>query len=461
MVAALLLSETAWLYAISAMSGIALSIGRTPLGWLAVLGIVVSSYLVARLLLIIGMPAAIAYAVQMVAGVLTLYLTLGTQLISGAQGFDMGWIGNLASAPDGEQFPLRAAVGGFIGIALWWRGGRLASTEDIVDSLELSFKLGALVLALAAVVDVFHSADLKIFPVMFLFFASGLAGLGIAHILPSSHSVMESRAWPRIIGGVVGVVLLSGLLFSLLQRSMLSLISEPVMMVLRGLALVVFFVIVFPIGSVIIWLLGLLKAIFGRFAAGEEGADQDIVGQGQGFGETLRQIREGTGEEGTALWLQVLEWTLVALLVLIVLYFLALAFKRRLRWRRDHAEGARDSVVEDADPASDLANLLLNLIPRRLLRKAGQPRRFVLPEDDSDVVEVFRMYFGLLVLAEKRGYPRPPTETPVEYQRTLETLFPENLVRMVTAAFNRACYGHHPAPREQIEEMRAALDRIG
>ena len=67
---------------------------------------------------------------------------------------------------------------------------------------------------------------------------------------------------------------------------------------------------------------------------------------------------------------------------------------------------------------------------------------------------------GLLTLAEERGYPRPTSETPTEYQKTLEMVFPAELVRSVTAAFVRACYGHHPAPRQQIEEMRVSVERL-
>jgi hypothetical protein len=83
-----------------------------------------------------------------------------------------------------------------------------------------------------------------------------------------------------------------------------------------------------------------------------------------------------------------------------------------------------------------------------------------LPEDEPDVVEVFRVYFRLLTLAENRGHPRRLHQTPTEYQRTLERIFPRDLVRTVTAAFVRACYGHHPAPRRQIDEMRASLEQL-
>ncbi|MCH8963237.1 MAG: DUF4129 domain-containing protein [Bacteroidetes bacterium] len=59
----------------------------------------------------------------------------------------------------------------------------------------------------------------------------------------------------------------------------------------------------------------------------------------------------------------------------------------------------------------------------------------------------------LLTLAEDKGFPRASSETPKEYQGTLERLFPPRLVQMATAAFAQACYGHQPVARDQIEEM--------
>ncbi|HBD83022.1 MAG TPA: hypothetical protein DC056_03325, partial [Dehalococcoidia bacterium] len=97
--------------------------------------------------------------------------------------------------------------------------------------------------------------------------------------------------------------------------------------------------------------------------------------------------------------------------------------------------------------------LLFNLIPERFRRKKTQ-HHLNLPDDDSGIVDVFRMYFGMLMLAEDQGHPRPAHQTPSEYQSTLERIFPQRIVRMVTEAFNRACYGHTPASRAQIDEMR-------
>ena len=456
-VGATLLSESAWLHAVFSVMVLGFERERSPLGYLAILAILASSFLVARGLNLVMMPALAAYLFQMLAGVIVLYLALATQVETPVQGLDLGWIGKLdmGSEPGGNR--LTAALGGVLGAALWWRGGRLESTYDVLDDLRRSFRLGVIALAIAAMVDVGHPADLNVFPLMFLFFASSLAGLGIGHLLPASQRGLQARAWLRVIGGVLAVVLISGLLFSLLQRNILASLSGPVIVLMQGLATVVFFVIFVPIGFALDIFLRILAYILGGIPVFRNVSE--AVRPGEPLTETLRQLEEEGGESFLSALLHALEWLIVAVVVIVFLYFLAMTIRRRLIRRRTDREGQRESVMEDADPAYDMAKLLFNLIPRRLRGLKRRPL-FKLPDDDSDIVDVFRIYFGLLVLADKRGFPRPPTDTPTEYQSTLEQIFPQRLVRSVTSAFNRACYGHQPAPREQIEEMRSFLERL-
>lgn len=453
---AILLSESAWLYGVFGVLGLMFAGGGSPLSWLAVLAVMGASMLVARVLRLIIMPATAAYAVQMVCGVIVLYLTIGTQVALG--GLDLGWIGKLASRANPEGYTFRAALGSIMGVGLWWRGGGLATADEPVESLKTSFKLGIIALAIAAAVDIYHSADLNIFPIMFVFFATGLGGLSFGHLLPASRRSMEQGAWPRVIGGTVAAVVVMGLLFSLLQRDALAWLAGPLLVILNGLATVIFFVFIVPMAFIADLLTRGLFSLFRWLAGGQQ--NQQQLDLGNGFLESLNRMREGQ-EQGpvAAALLHALEWTLLALIILAALFLLASAFRRRLRWRRVDDDTIHESVKEGADPAQDLARLLSNLLPSWL--KGGKPRRaFRLPDDDADVVDVFRIYFGLLALAEDKGIPRPPSETPEEYQRTLETVFPAELVRKATAAFNRACYGHHPAPRQQIEEMKASIEQL-
>jgi hypothetical protein len=75
-------------------------------------------------------------------------------------------------------------------------------------------------------------------------------------------------------------------------------------------------------------------------------------------------------------------------------------------------------------------------------------------------VDVLRLYYDLLTLADKRGLRRRSNETATEFQQKLEGLFPRDLVHMTTEAFNRAFYGHHPASGEQIARMRSHMNGL-
>jgi hypothetical protein len=451
------LAESAWLFAIFGVISLMLGGNGSPLGWLAVLAIMSMSLLVASFLQMIAMPVTMGYVLQGLAGVVVVYLAVGSQVSPAFQGVDLGWLGTMNSEFAPEDFRFRAIMGSLTGAFVWWRGGHLASTEFPVESLAFSFKMGVAVLGLAVVVDIAHQADLNTFPMMFIFFAASLAGLSIGHVLPASRQATEERAWLRVIGGVVAIVLVLGLMFSLLQRNVISMIAAPLLIILNAMATVVFYLIIFPLAYLVDFLTRIVFSLLGGITESQQ--EPPLMDPG-GLAGDLQALQEGTAENPIAsAILQIGQWAIAAIIILIALILLARAFQRRRKRRRAMEDGERESIREDADPAYDFARLLFGLIPSRF-KKARQRHRLRLPQDDPDIVDVFRIYFGLLTLAEERGHPRQPHETPGEYQRTLEILFPQSLARTATAAFIRACYGRHPATREQIEEMRITLEQV-
>jgi AcrR family transcriptional regulator len=402
------------------------------------------------------MHPALPYIFQMVIGAIVIYIALGSQLAPYGLGFSLGWIRDIYSEDAIIGYPMIVGMSGLFGAFLWSRGARLASVEYPVEHLSRNFRIGLLILAVAAIADIVSDVDLRIFPLMFLFFAAGLTGLSAGHLLPASEQTMDSKSWPRLISGIIVVVMVMGLLFSLLQKGVLTYISTPVGFVLNAFATVVFFVILIPLVYILEFLVKGFLAILTRIiGVREQALDIDT---GVGFSELLQDLREDSVDTGPSMFLQYLEWTLLAIIIGVVLYFLARSFRRRVRWRQVDNEGVRESVSEDADAMTDFGRLLYNLIPERFRRKKAQ-RTIPLPDDEADIVDVFRIYFGMLMLAEDRGNPRPQHQTPSEYQTTLERMFPQRLVRMVTHAFNRACYGHQGASRAQINEMRQGLDQ--
>ena len=453
---ALLLSESAWLVALLGILSFPFGATGSPISWLAVLAVMSVSLVWARTLSMIVMPPLMAYGLQMLAGVIVVFLTVASQVSPETGALNLGWIGTMLSGEAPESFILRGVYGSLGGAALWWRGGHIGAADIPAESLSSSFRIGVLILAIAAVIDIIHPADLEVFPMMFIFFASGVAGLIVAHMAPASRQGDGARAWTRVIGGMVGVLVVLGFLFSLLQEDVLAVIAAPILWVLQMLSVVVFYVIIFPLAYIIDFItrgvFALLLWLGGEPQPDRQLAPPQAVGALEGF------ARDGEAEPAAMLLLQILQWSLVAAIIIGVLALMALAFKRRVRNRAEATDGMRESVLEDADVPYDFASLLFNMLPSRFRRRSANPVLHI-PSDDPNITDVFRIYFGMLTLAERRGYARQPSETPDEFQPTLERALPRDLVRAATAAFTRACYGHHPAPRDQIDDMRHELER--
>ena len=449
--------ESIWFYVLIAVLSLALLQGINAVPWIAAIAMMGGSFIVARTTLMIIMPLWMQYAIQMGTGIIVIYVLLGTYILaSSAPGVDLGWLSVVMSDDSSSNDRTRTVISALCAALLWWRGGRMASIEFPTDHLSMTFRVGLIALSLGAVVDIFHSANLHIFPLMLTYFAVGLVGLSIGHILPASDSRRGQQRWTRIIGGVVGGIVLIGLVFSILQKSFIDFITTPLGWLFDILVTVFMYVVVLPIayvvGYIVVWLLTLLMNIVGE---PPEQPEQEIGPPG----DFLSDLRERATSSEPSIWGDVIEWTVVALLAMIALALLAWGFRRIVRWRRIEDDGERESIAEDVDAGLDMARLLFNLLPERFRRRRGRTG-LRLPDDEQDIVDVFRIYFGMLTVAEERGFRRGSNQTPNEHRSALARVFPSRIARMATEAFNRACYGRRPAPRGQINEMREVLEKV-
>ena len=450
---ALVASESAWVYA--AVSAAALAMGRdsSPLAWPAVLLVLGASVVVARLSPRDAEAVELVHLVRFSIGALLVYVVVASQV---STGLDLGWIAKLGSdaAPEGLTF--KGIVGSLIGVGLWLRGARAAEAEEPLDSLTFSMRLGIVALGVGMILDVASPAALGIFPMIFVFFAAGLGGLGIGNLMPESRRTATMGVWPKVLSAAIAAVLVVGLVFSLVRGSLLSYFTEPAGWVFSLAAKGILFLVVFPVSTVlnmvVDFFLAVSDATFGFEAPGfdefDEGAQTGIDPA------ELERLEEEA--QSLELVLQIIEIVLVVLVTIILLYVLFRLIQRVFGSQGALSGGARESVAEDADAWSDFRRLLYKLLPDRL--KGSRKRKgYMLPDGPTGVVEALRIYYRLLSIAEKRGIKRAPDKTAVEFQTDLEGSLPRDLVRSATDAFNRACYGHHPASQEQIAQMWLAL----
>ena len=452
-------SESAWLFAVLSVASVAMGLDGSALNWPSVLAILALSLLVARLT-----PGGVA-AIEVVNLARTLvwaivaYVAVAAHVGSGVGGVDLAWITLVGSESAPADFLPRAAGGSLMALLLLWRGFSIATSKDPLSTLRIGFRVGLPALALATAIDILHPADLNTLPMSFVFFASALGGLSVGHLMPESQESVKSRTWPMVLTAVIAAVLLIGFVAGLLQRGLQAFIAGPLATLLQG----VFWAIVAPIFVLLDLFTGLIIAFFSRpfdpAAAGVPGF------QGDGIATTTEPILAGPppvledeqNYEVVGLLIQLVVSLSILALVAVVLLLLLAAFRRfGVPWGREDGGGVPDSIGEGADIASDIADLFRALVPDW---RIGRKKRvaFELPDGPPGVVAALRIYYDLLAMAEEKGHVRRPNETATEFQTTMERIFPEGLVRMSTAAFNRACYGFLPATEEQISQMRSSL----
>ena len=137
--------ESVWFYAAFSILALMMSLPGSPMAWIAAAAVMGVSLIVARTLYLVIMPVWMPYTVQMALGVLVIYLTLGSQVQSAGQGFDLGWITSVRAEDATDNYTRSVALAGLFSALLWWRGGRLAATEFPLERLSFTFRMGLIV----------------------------------------------------------------------------------------------------------------------------------------------------------------------------------------------------------------------------------------------------------------------------------------------------------------------------
>ena len=451
--AAHVVAESAWVFALAGIVGTLADFDSSPQSWYGVVGILGLSVLLSRITPRKGQKAEVMYALMAVLGLAVVYASVALHVEPGQirPSWAIDWLIN--DAPGG--YTSRGVFGAILGVVLWWRGTRVASNEFPTDDLSFTFRVGMLVLVAALIYDLNTDESLSTFPMVFLFFGSSLIGLSAGHLLEESRHSAGERTWPKAIGATVAGITTFGLLVALVNRGVLSFLSKPATAALEALARGVLWGIIAPIAFVFDVVVGWLISLLGIFRGErEQPQEEEINPEIQGFLETLQE-EQAAASEGFATVLQIIEWALVAIVVVIVLLILGRAFRRVLRGRDRGTDGQRDSMVQEANPVGDVAKLALRLVPDVL--KRPQRKGYRVPDGPPGIVEAFRLYYNLLDTAEEHGITRRKHDTPTEFQGRLEGTFPSDVVRPSTETFNLAIYADVPADRSSIGRLRQSL----
>ncbi len=444
------LAESVWLFALFSVLGLIGDLGGSPLPWLSLFGLLLTSIGTGYVLgATEGDEVSIAIR-QSLFGLVVIYLLLGTGTFLGDGTFDAGWIFKLLGGQLSATSAVSAIFGLLISLWLWRHGLRLGTDNYPEDRLARVFKIGIGVLAITTLVDQASSEDIAAGALFVPFFGATLVGMAVGR-LPEGGVGRNNGEWARIIGisvlGVMGVGLLIGLIGGLYGNGGVRVLSAGWSLFVDGFV----WVLRFPVT----WITAVLQWILGLFSIGDREERQLEAGQsGQEIFGTEPERMADAGNATVDTIVNILQYPAIALLIVAAFFVMALAYRRIGARGGDDDDDERESIRGELDTAGDMSRLLSGLLPGWLKRKQGQG--WLHPEEPG-FAEVFKLYFDSIRLGVKWGMQFHPQMTPAERLPLLQAAVPGAPMQELTNRFNAACYGKIPTDPQTVENLRMQI----
>ena len=453
----LLVSESTWLFVILTSISIIAGMQTSPLNWHSIFIIMGFSMFLTQLGRIYFRSIDLTSVIIPTLGAFLIYIFVGLNLVEKNVVHGLIWVFEIRYYLS-ESFGYHIIAGIVSGVLLWWRGGKVSAEEDPVFSLQSSFRLGLLGMAISIVVDIESPDKIQVFPLVFLFFASGLSGLSIGHILPHSDQSQVTHIWYKVISASIAVILIVGIAATFLKKDFWVLVSEPVYKILELVVIVMVWIFFVPIAFIFNLLHNFLMSVFNPEFNGEIQRRDDQVSDAS-IDEPLEGFENLPSNIDSIQFniIQIIEWVSISVIAVLVASILLVVFKKIFYAKPINIKIRKESVIHESDPIEDAKNLLLKLLPKWIkTRKIYKTQRRI--NGPSGIVNPIKMYYRLLDMAETDNVVRMPDQTPSEFQRHLRKIFPDDLVRMATTAFNRAFYGTHPISDEDLLVLKSKID---
>ena len=340
-------------------------------------------------------------------------------------------------------------------LAIWWRGFRMSQRVLFVDEVGFQFRLGILLLIGLLVFQALGLRRPMTGWVVSLFLC-GLLSVTLARVRDGAPTRQDTQwfslRWLFMLLAGAGGTLLLGLLVNTLltTETALSRALRPVFDTLKFL----FIGLVFVTSYVLIWALSaLVQWFFRTFSLDGSGAMETITLSPPALPDFLN-----VGESATLpAWL---DWVEQGVVVLIVVGLFMLFVITVRRWQLRASSGS-DVWRESVWSSKEIGQGLLAGLQRNLRELAGlwsgRQGRLV-----YSAATIRRIYASLLALAERRGFQRPPAETPFEYLPVLARAFPgwDAELRILTRAYVDAHYGRLPDTKAELQALRDVWEHI-
>jgi len=324
-----------------------------------------------------------------------------------------------------------------------------------VDEVGFQFRLGILLLIGLLVFQALGLRRPMTGWVVSLFLC-GLLSVTLARVRDGAPTRQDTQwfslRWLFMLLAGAGGTLLLGLLVNTLltTETALSRALRPVFDTLKFL----FIGLVFVTSYVLIWALSaLVQWFFRTFSLDGSGAMETITLSPPALPDFLN-----VGESATLpAWL---DWVEQGVVVLIVVGLFMLFVITVRRWQLQASSGSdvwRESVWSSKEIGQGLLAGLQRILRELAGLWSGRQGRLL-----YSAVTIRRIYASLLALAERRGFQRPPAETPFEYLAVLVRAFPgwDAELRILTKAYVDAHYGRLPDTKAELQALRDVWEHI-
>lgn len=343
---------------------------------------------------------------------------------------------------------------------VWWRGLRLAIVSLTPTRVAFGMRLGILFYFAAAV---FPNAQDVVLASLPPFFFCGLLAVSLsrATVLREfyGHDTTFGARWGMFMALAAVATTLAGFTLAALlagvDPGVFAQVIQPILA-----ALVFFFTLILtPLFLVIQAIAEALIAGLAQMPVVENliqtpsteipQGDPQQIGEVAEFFQQLQQFFQRFGG---------LQTCIGVFFVLIVVAVIVLSLRRRQR-----AALPTDEVREDLE--GDTLVGLRQLFRRgwdalnSALNAVGQ---FGLGRDLFAAWTIRRIYAQMARLAQQEGYPRAPSETPYEYQGTLQNAFPNvrGEIALITEAYVCVHYGELPESDEALQRVIEAWQTL-
>ncbi|MFW6174732.1 MAG: DUF4129 domain-containing protein [Chloroflexota bacterium] len=447
----LLIAESVRVYAVIAVLSLLVGLEGSPVAWPIIAGLFGAAMFFGWLTEGLRGDRLTLALIQAGVGLPLVYLVAASQSF-GAEGLNLAWPVRLTGfAMTADQ--VFGTVAALIASALLWRRGLAAvSSPEPEHVLKTTFYTGFFALALLLIGELVTDTDAGGRLLVLPFFAGSLVALAVAE-LDRPRGDRGASFWSRVVLGAVGGLVALGLGGAVLGvlfggaplRFVGNMLAEAFRLVVIVVAVPVS-LIISGIFAVFAWLIGDVEPE-GQESAGAPEGVQDLLPE---------EADDPVGRNLVEQIVDVLQYPLAVLLIVAVLVFLFLSFRRIVRRAESESEEERESVRADADPAGDMLGLLGRLIPNWMRRGGGEPEASY-PRGEAGITEVFFLYFRYLRAAVGRGLSPGAASTPNELSGELARTLPDAPVALLTERFNAACYGREPSSPEDIARLREGL----